>query len=424
MRPTRSALLRALPAAAGRGLRAAVAQAEGRGLALWAVGGCVRDVALSLTPEELDIAVGGEVEPLASGIASALGLPGEALRLEPRFGTASLALAGGAGRLDLSRLRTERYARPGALPEVRFPATIGQDLRRRDYTVNAMALPLCGPGARPHGGALVDPLSGLADLERGVLRALHPLAAQDDATRILRGARYAARLSLRPDPPTRRLLGEGARHLEAISGPRLWSELERLAGERRVGRALSLLGRWGALPALHPALGDAGGARRALLRRRGPLPAALLAALLLAPAPARGRRAALRRLAAPRAASRAAEGAAALLAAGRRAASPPAPPDLERLARGTGEARLAALWLDGARQRPLQRELRRWERTRSPLAARDLLALGVAPGPEVGRLLALLRRERYLGTLRGARAARARVRAELAAEAAAGEVRG
>ena len=414
MRPTRNALRRALPPEARPALDAAVSEARAQGLALWAVGGCVRDVALSLEPAELDLAADGDVGPLARGVASRLGLPGEALRLEPRFGTASLAIAGGASRLDLSRLREERYERPGALPEVRFGATIEQDLRRRDFTVNAVALRLHQPARRPRAGALVDPLSGLSDLERGVLRALHPRSFSDDATRILRGARYAARLSLRPDPATRRLLGEGARHLGEVSGPRLWSELERLSGERRVGRALSLLQGWGALAALHPAIGGGAGARRALARRRGPLAAGLLAALLLAGAPARGRRSALRRLQAPRSARLAAEGAAGLLEAGRAGAAP-GPSALERLSRCTEEARRAALWLDARGQRPLQRELRRWERTSPPLGAAELIRLGVEPGPELGRLLSLLRRGRYLGTLRGAGEARALVLREVGA---------
>lgn len=282
MRPTPVRLRRVLAEDLRRLLDAAVAAALARGLALWAVGGCVRDVALSVPPGEVDLAVDGDVEPIARSAAAALGLPRGAVRFEPRFGTASVELAGGAGRLDLSRLRTERYARPGALPEVRFSATIEQDLRRRDFTVNAVALLLSAPGEGPRAGVVVDPLSGIADLEAGVLRALHPRSFADDATRIWRGARYAARFSLRPDPPTRRLIEEGARHLAPVSGHRLWSEFERLAGERRVGAALALLAGWGALSGTHPGLGAEGGALRALRRRRGPLPADLLVALLLA----------------------------------------------------------------------------------------------------------------------------------------------
>ena len=413
MRPTPVRLRRVLAEDLRRLLDAAVAAALARGLALWAVGGCVRDVALSVPPGEVDLAVDGDVEPIARSAAAALGLPRGAVRFEPRFGTASVELAGGAGRLDLSRLRTERYARPGALPEVRFSATIEQDLRRRDFTVNAVALLLSAPGEGPRAGVVVDPLSGIADLEAGVLRALHPRSFADDATRIWRGARYAARFSLRPDPPTRRLIEEGARHLAPVSGHRLWSELERLAGERRVGAALALLAGWGALSGTHPGLGAEGGALRALRRRRGPLPADLLVALLLAESPARARAGVLRRLSSPRGARLAVEGASTLLEAGRRDESPPEPAELEQLAATTESGRRAARWLDPVRQRPLQRPLRRWERTSPPLAARELMALGVERGPEIGRLLALLRRERYLGTLRGAAQARARVRSEL-----------
>ena len=412
-RPTPNALRRSLPAPGRPLLDAAVAAASERGRTLWAVGGCVRDVARALRPREIDLALDGEVEPVARRAAAALALPAGGLRLEPRFGTASLELPGGAGRLDLSRLRGERYPRPGALPEVRFPATIEADLRRRDFTVNAVALLLARPGGRP--GCVVDPCSGLADLGAGLLRALHPRSFRDDPTRLWRGARYAARLRLAPDPGTRRLIARGAPCLDRVSGPRLWSELERLAAERRAGAALELLAEWGALGATHPALAAGRGARRALARRPGPHPAALVAALLLAPASAGARSGALRRLAAPRGARLAAEGASELLAAGRGEGAAPPPAELERLAASTAEARRAALWLDPALQRPLQRELRRWERTRPPLQAGELVALGVEPGPELGRLLSRLRRERYLGTLRGAGQARARVRDELPA---------
>ena len=398
----------------------------------------MRDLAVGAAPREIDLAVDGDAARLARRTAAALGLPRAAVRVEPRFGTASVEVAGEvagelageasveacAHRLDIARLRTERYARPGALPEVRFGASIEQDLARRDFTVNAVALTLVGPAASTRAGTLVDPLGGLADLEAGLLRAHHPRSFADDATRLWRGARFAARRSLRPEPATARWIAEGGRWLAPISGQRLWAELERLATEPRVGGALTRLEAWGTLAATHRALDPAGEAARALLRRRGPVAPELLLALLLGGRRPDARRAAAGRLAATRSARLAADEATALLAAGRRAAgrgaaagtSHAAPPSaLDRLAGSRQPARDAALWLDGERQRPLQRALRRWERTASPLSAAELMALGVPPGPGLGRLLARLRRERYLGRLSGAAAARARVRRELAA---------
>lgn len=412
----------ALPAGTQRLLDAAIAAAREQERTLWAVGGSVRDVAAGVPPREADIAVDGAVGRLARTTATALGLPASAVRVEPRFGTASIELPRttegeeAGGHLDLARLRTERYRSPGALPEVRHGATIEQDLARRDFTVNAVALLLTDAAGAARAGDIVDPLGGLDDLAAGVLRAHHPHSFADDATRLWRGARYAARLSLRPEQQTALWIEEGGRWLEPISGRRLWAELERLAAERTGGAALALLRAWGVLAATHPDLDPAGGALRALRRRRGPLPPALLFALLLAERPADARARAGHRLAASRASLIAAEGAAALLTAGRQGGvTPPDAVSLDRLAASTATARQAALWLDGSSQRPLQRALRRWERTRSPLSAPELVKLGVAPGPSLGGLLALLRRERYLGTLRGVAQARARVRRELAA---------
>ena len=127
-------------------------------------------------------------------------------------------------------------------------------------------------------------------------------------------------------------------------------------------------------------------------------------------APLAGRAAIADRLTAPRSARRTVDEAARLIAARDRT-----PDTLTALEGVSSEARVAARWLDPAGQRLLQRDLRRWERTRPPLDARALLRLGVAPGPALGEWLDRLRRERYLGTLRGAASARRTVRARLRA---------
>jgi tRNA nucleotidyltransferase (CCA-adding enzyme) len=390
------------------------------------VGGAVRDVAAGVVPREIDLATDGDAGRLARRIARAQGLPRDAVRPEPRFGTASIESIddGATHHLDIAQLRAERYARPGALPEVRYGATIEQDLVRRDFTVNAMALALVGPDGAPRARGLIDPLGGFADLQARLLRAHHSRSFVDDATRLWRGARFAARLSLRTEPATARWIAEGGRWLAPISGQRIWAEFERLAAERPVGSALARLEAWGALTATHRALASADAAAHALRRRRGPVAPELLLALLLAGRRADTRRAAVDRFAATRSARLAAEDAAALLAAGRRAAGrAPTPVALDRLTGTEQPARDAALWLDATGQRPLQRALRRWERTASPLTATALMELGVPPGPRLGRLLALLRRERFLGRLNGAVEARAQVRRELDAARRA-EVRG
>lgn len=381
---------------------AALSVARGLGEAeLWAVGGTVRDAARGVEPRDLDLASRRDPSRLAREIADRTG--GTAT-IEERFGTASVILRD--GRIDLATLRTERYPRAGSLPEIAPGASIEDDLGRRDYTVNAFALCVLGRDR----GQVVDPFDGLGDLGRRRLRILHPRCFRDDATRLWRGARLAARLELRPDPATAGAIEEGARYLESISGTRLWAEFALLAGERRVGRALTLLRSWGVLRGVHPAFELAAEAARALRHRPGPHAPAVLAAVLLA---SRERRdSVLGRLNAPLEAVHAVAGATALLAAGGGAIEPEL---LERLSATDEAARRAALWLDPVGQRALQPPLRRWERSRPHLDARALMRLGVPEGPAVGSVLGRLRSERYLGNLSNAVEARRAVRAWLAA---------
>lgn len=385
-------------------LRVAKATAEAERVELWAVGGAVRDLAVGIGVRDLDLAVAGDAGGLATAVAERTG---GAATVEARFGTASVE-AGGC-RIDLAALRTERYARPGALPTVRLGASIEEDLARRDFSVNAVALGLAGARA----GEVIDPFGGLGDLAARRLRVLHERSFIDDATRLWRGARYAARLALRPTAETARLIEEGGRWLAPISGQRLWVEFERTAEERRVLETLRLLDGWGVLRATCGEFELSEASARALRPRRGPMPPSVLLAVLLAPLPTTVRAAVVSRLRAPREAARAVEDSAALIEGHAT--------DLDSLDRlsGTGEpGRTAASWLDPGPQRALQGALRRWAQTRAHLDAGELLELGVPRGPVLGATLRRLRRERYLGTLAGAAEARRVVRAWLAEEPA------
>ncbi len=388
-------------------MEAAVAAARRRGQSLWLVGGALRDCAAGMSLRDVDVSVDGDagaVERLAEEVATAF--PGASeWRSFPRFGTATVRLAG--RELDIAVLRSERYARPGALPEVRPGASVERDLARRDFTVNAMALGLTGPRR----GELVDPFGGLEDLAARRLRALHARSFVDDATRLWRGARYAARLGLRPAPDTDALIVSGGRWLRRISARRLWVEFCRGAEERRTAAVLRLLDTWGVLAATAPGLTLAPDAARALRRRPGPHEPSLLLAIMLAPL--RSRAAVLERLAPPREVRRAVEDAARLLALG--SSVEQGPRALEQLESSERAGRTAALWLDPERQRPLQRTLTRWERIRAPLDASELLRLGVPRGPQLGGMLRRLRRKRYVGTLSGATDARRMVERELRA---------
>jgi tRNA nucleotidyltransferase (CCA-adding enzyme) len=169
------------------------------------VGGAVRDLLLGRVPRELDLVVEGDVDAAAARLA------GE-LRAHDRFGTA--IVQAGSCRFDLARARTETYASPGALPDVR-PAGLAEDLRRRDVTVNAIALDL--------GGTLTSVPGALDDLAAGVLRVLHDASFTDDPTRLWRVARYAARLGFAVEPHTRALAA--AADPSTVSGDRLGAEL-------------------------------------------------------------------------------------------------------------------------------------------------------------------------------------------------------
>jgi len=390
---TLDALRRALPDPDRQLFSAAVAAAVAEGVALWVVGGAVRDLAAAIPLHDIDLAVDRDAEAVARRVAAAVG--GE-VRCEPRFGTAVVTargLNGAAQHLDIAVLRTEQYARPGALPTVQPSASIEDDLRRRDFTVSALAVCAAGPQA----GRLADPCGGLRDLAARRLRVLHPRSVADDATRLWRGARLAARLHLRPDAETQAVIEDGRRWLAPISGARLWAEVERTAAERRLLATVRRLAAWGVLDAVAPGWRLAPEAAAALRRRTGPIDPALLLAVLLAPCPAAVREQALRRLTAPGPAQAAVRATAGLLEA---ALEPELTPEvLERLTDASPVARVAARWLDPARQPAVQRQVARWERTRSPLDAHALQELGVPRGPLLGEALRRLRRERYLGTL-------------------------
>jgi tRNA nucleotidyltransferase (CCA-adding enzyme) len=199
------------------------------------VGGVVRDLLLARPRLDIDVVIEGDVAALA-------GAPGFVLESGGRFLTGKLSLDG--AEIDIAQARAETYPQPGALPEV-TPATIDQDLARRDFTVNAMAIPLAG------NAELIDPHGGLDDLRAGTLRVLHDRSFIDDPTRALRAARYAARFDLELEPRTEKLLR--AADLSTASDDRVQGELRRIAAEPDPANAVSLIVEWGILPSIDPA---------------------------------------------------------------------------------------------------------------------------------------------------------------------------
>jgi len=181
------------------------------------VGGAVRDLLRGAEPVDVDIAVEGDARSAARALADRLG---SGAREYERFGTATVETP--EGTYNFAGTRRESYESPGELPRV-APASLDEDLRRRDFSINAMALGLTGDDL----GHLYNPSGGVGDLERGLVRVLHERSFLDDPTRLLRAVRYAARLGFELDPETERLAREAvaADALSTVSGARIRDEL-------------------------------------------------------------------------------------------------------------------------------------------------------------------------------------------------------
>jgi len=167
------------------------------------------------------------------------------LLVHRRFGTAKLKYD--KCTLDLATARKETYAKPGALPRV-TPGTLEDDLYRRDFSINAMAISL----ASNDYGELVDPYLGKSDLEHRLIRVLHPESFTDDATRILRGVCYEQRFRFEFEAETTRLLERDIPMLDTISGDRIRHELEHIFEEERPELVIKRLGELGVLTRISP----------------------------------------------------------------------------------------------------------------------------------------------------------------------------
>ncbi len=333
-------------------------EATGR-IAAYLVGGTVRDLLLGRDRADIDVAVeGGGVEELAGRL-------GGAARVHRRFDTATVRADG--LEVDLAATRTETYAHPGALPEV-AAASLPEDLARRDFTINAMAIPLT---REPE---LLDPHGGISDLKRGQLRILHDHSFVDDPTRALRAARYAARYGFALEPETEERLRDA--DLGAVSEDRIEVELRKLAGEPHAETGFALLAEWGLLQ-LQP------GAIELIAAVAELLASGLWAAVadrdqvVLAAALGRGVEEAERLV----------------------AAAPTRPSECVGLARGHGGVELALARALGAEW--LDRYLAEWRAVRLEIDGDDLIAAGIPSGPAIGRGLAEAIRAKLDGEIGG-----------------------
>lgn len=258
-------------------------------LRAYMVGGSVRDLILGLQIRDLDIMVVGATSEFADTVADALG--GQ-VTVRSQFNTFAIDVDG--ERLDLTMARREVYEYPGALPSI-SPGSVADDLARRDFTINAMAVSINAASW----GDMHDPFDGQADLRRRSVRVLHPLSFADDATRMFRAVRYASRLGFALEPETERLLRCHIPHLDAISGVRLFHELEHIFCEDKPSAALDLANRLGIMDAVLPNLMADTGSLTAVRRLDGALQenrSALILALLAYYAPERQHEALISRL--------------------------------------------------------------------------------------------------------------------------------
>ncbi|HQW36266.1 MAG TPA: CCA tRNA nucleotidyltransferase [Thermoflexales bacterium] len=364
------------------------------------VGGAVRDWLLGLPVTDIDISVEGDGIEFARALVAAHG--GKLIAHE-KFQTATWHVDG--LDIDVTTARTETYDYPAVLPRVRSSTQIA-DLSRRDFTINALALQV---GEHWLGrDALLDPHGGLADLERGTLRAFHAQSFVDDPTRIFRAARYAARFGFALEPDTREWLRRGLPYLRDLSGERVKYDMELIFAEREPEKALAYLAGWDVFRSFSIPIPEMAQLAERFERVRQALPAEVSAAqagwgafmyhagqlaasrwLGLIPFEVNTRDALLD------------IGPISTLSAALFSADVK-PSARHRLLENFGAAGLALAWLfekQPAKRESLWRELREWRAIRPRATGDDLRELGLPPGPTYAKILRRLQDARMDGEI-------------------------
>ena len=233
--------------------------AESHQINAFVVGGVVRDLFLERANDDIDIVLEGDATLFVQELVQTYGGTYE---VHPRFGTAKWDLSGSHFQegatltnglphfVDLVSARYEYYAHLGALPTV-YRTGIRLDLRRRDFTINALAFNI---SPRDQFGKVIDPFHGYDDLQHGIIRELHPLSYQEDPTRIFRAVRYATRYSFSIPPHSQHLIRLTHATLRYVTGERLRNEFTLMFLEPNFEQSLRLLNQYGILQAIHPTL--------------------------------------------------------------------------------------------------------------------------------------------------------------------------
>jgi tRNA nucleotidyltransferase (CCA-adding enzyme) len=409
--PARLALLQAV---------AEIAQEEG--MALYIVGGFVRDLMLERPSVDFDLVVEGDAIVLGKSLAERYG---GRVTTHRRFGTAKWQLSKIRTRLaqslqtedeirlevedfpealDLVTARREFYTHPTALPTVER-GSIKLDLHRRDFTINTLALRLDGR----HYGDLYDYWGGLADLGAGLVRVLHSLSFVDDPTRILRAVRFEQRFGYRIEERTLELLEQAVSLMDRVSGDRLRHELNIILGEPHWEEMLARLAELGVFAEIGAEIPwDETAADRIrlgmetdpppewklhILRDGYPLKTALAYVLWWLVLPAERARATAKRLRLPgwlRDALLAAIG----LWDEQDKLSGAAPSEVVGRFEGVPGLALLAYWLaleDSAAQEQVDRYFQKWQHVQPVTSGHDLREMDLPPGPGYGQILERLR---------------------------------
>ena len=358
--------------------------ASEKNVPVFLVGGQVRDAVLEIAVRDLDFVLVGDAPALAADIADRLG--GQ-FTAHSRFGTATVYIEG--YHVDIVTARKESYSFPGSLPET-SPSDLDDDLARRDFSINAMALPLSGNNPK-----IIDPFGGLKDLSDGLIRVLHSDSFADDPTRMMRAVRYEQRLGFNITVDTLLELGQtiSRGHISAVSGDRWRQELYRVFWEYESVPILIRLMQLGILQGIHPALTDARAVNKLL--GQSEIPSSHLISALVANMNSVDGDSLSQRLNMPSDLTRIVRD---TITLGGLKSSISAPDlkiseicrILDALEPGAIEATVRFTSEPLLSER-LIRYLREWRHLRGFLTADDLLDMGIPSGPRIGKILRELR---------------------------------
>ena len=226
-------------------LRGANEIANELGYPIYLAGGSVRDWLMGKTNLDLDLVVEGDGLIFTEYLATRLRTK---YQLHKRYLTATIFLPG-SFKLDIATTRTEYYPHPAALPRVR-KGTLKEDLFRRDFTINTLAIRINGPEA-PY---LVDFFGGEKDLHEGIIKVLHPLSFVDDPTRILRALRFEQRFDFSLESDTLDYLRKAVEkaYLAQVKGARFFQELFLILSENRPLKVIQRMSDFDLLRSIHP----------------------------------------------------------------------------------------------------------------------------------------------------------------------------